>query len=86
MKKSLEKSKKILEEKRKNGQAKNLHKYDQRVYNNCDELRSRAIYQLETKKHRLCTKRLFMEIKLKIQTKNLENLKNPPKSDSLRKG
>ena len=41
--KSLEKSKNVLEEKRKNGQAKNLHKKDQHVYNNCYELRSRAV-------------------------------------------
>ena len=43
VKKSLEKSKNVLEEKRKNSQAKNLHKKDQHVYNNCYELRSRAI-------------------------------------------
>ena len=40
---SHEKSKNVLEEKRKNSQAKNLHKKDQHVYNNCYELRSRAI-------------------------------------------
>ena len=43
MKKSLEKSKNVLEEKRKKGQAKNLHKKDQHAHNNCYELRSRAI-------------------------------------------
>ena len=42
VKKSLEKSKNVLEEKRKNGQAKKLHKKDQHVYNNCYELLSRA--------------------------------------------
>ena len=40
VKKSLEKSK---NEKRKNSHAKNLQKKYQRVYNNCYELRSRAI-------------------------------------------
>ena len=35
----------VLEEKRKNGRTKNLHKKDQHVYNNCYELRSRAIKQ-----------------------------------------
>ena len=43
VKKSLDKSKNVLEEKRKNGQAKNLHKKDQHVYINCYEIRSRAI-------------------------------------------
>ena len=43
VKKSLENLKNVLEEKRKKGQAKNLHKKDQHVYNNCYELRSRAI-------------------------------------------
>ena len=38
MKKSLEKSQNVLEEKRKNGQAKNLLKKDQHVYNTCEEL------------------------------------------------
>ena len=42
-KKSLEKSKYVLEEKCKNDQAKNLHKKDQHVYNDCYELRSGAI-------------------------------------------
>ena len=41
VKRSLEKSKNVREE--KNSQAKNLHKKDQHVYNNCNELRSRAI-------------------------------------------
>ena len=43
LKKSLAKSKNVLEEKLKNGRAKNLHKKDQHVYNNCYEFRSRAI-------------------------------------------
>ena len=43
VKKSLEKSKNVIEEKRKNCQAKDLHKKDTHVYNNCYELRSRAI-------------------------------------------
>ena len=43
VKRSLEKSKNVREEKSKNGQANNLHKKDQHVYNNCNELRSRAI-------------------------------------------
>ena len=38
-----EKSKNILEEKRKTDIAENLDKKDQHVYNNCSELRSRAI-------------------------------------------
>ena len=42
VKKSFEKSKNFLEEKRKT-QAKNLHKKDTHVYNNCYEFRSRAI-------------------------------------------
>ena len=46
VKKSPEKSKNALEEKRKNCQAKNLHKKDQHVYNNCYELLSRAINDL----------------------------------------
>ena len=37
VKKSLEKSKNVLEEKCKKVQAKNLHKKDQHVYNNCYE-------------------------------------------------
>ena len=45
VKKSLEKSKNVLEEKHKNCQAKNLHKKDTHVYYNCYELRSRAINQ-----------------------------------------
>ena len=45
VKKSLEKSKNVLEEKCKKGQAKNLLKKDQHVYSNCYELRSRAINQ-----------------------------------------
>ena len=32
---SVKKSKNVLEEKRKKGQAKNLHEKDQHVYNNC---------------------------------------------------
>ena len=43
VKKSLEKSKNVLEEKRKNSQAKNLHKKDRHVYKNCYELRSLAM-------------------------------------------
>ena len=43
VKKSLVKSKNVLEEKQKNHQAKNLHKEDQHVYNNYYELRSRSI-------------------------------------------
>ena len=43
VKKSLEKSKNVLEEKRKMVKQKILHKKDQQVYNNCYELRSRAI-------------------------------------------
>ena len=44
LKKSLEKSKKVLEEQRKKCQEKSLHKEkDQHVYNICYELRSRAI-------------------------------------------
>ena len=46
VKKSLEKSKNVLEEKRKTGQAKNLHKKDQHAYNNCYELRSGAINKI----------------------------------------
>ena len=46
VKKSLEKSNSFLEENRKNGQAKNLHKKDRQVYNNCYELCSRAIKNL----------------------------------------
>ena len=45
MKKSRKKSKNVLEES-KNGQAKNLHKKDQHVYNNCYELCSRAINKI----------------------------------------
>ena len=41
--KSVKKS--IVQEKLKYGQAKNLHKKDQQVYNNCYELRLRAIKQ-----------------------------------------
>ena len=43
LKNSLEKPINVVEEKRKNGQAKNLHKKDQHVYNNYYELRSGAI-------------------------------------------
>ena len=43
VKKSLEKSQNVLEENRKNCPAKKLHKKDTDVYNNCYELRSRAI-------------------------------------------
>ena len=42
MKKSLANSRNVLEEKRKKYRAKNLHKKEH-VYNNCYELRSRAI-------------------------------------------
>ena len=49
VKKSLKESKNALEEKRRNGQAKNLHKKDQHVYNNWYELRSRAIKKGQTK-------------------------------------
>ena len=46
VKKSLENSKNVLEG-TQNCQAKNLHKKDTQVYNNCYELRSRAInYQI----------------------------------------
>ena len=44
VKKSLEKSKNVLEEKRKMVKQKICMKKDQDVYNNCYELRSRAIY------------------------------------------
>ena len=47
VKKSLKQSKNVLEQKRKNSQAKNLHKKDQHVYNNCYELRSKAIKHAE---------------------------------------
>ena len=51
-KKSREKSKNVLEEKLKNVQAKNFHRKDQYVYNNCYELRSRAIKNVkETATH-----------------------------------
>ena len=43
VKKSLKKSKKVLKEKRKNGHAKNLHKKEHHISNNCNELRSRAL-------------------------------------------
>ena len=43
LKNSLERPNNVVEEKRKNGQAKNLHKKDQHVYNNYYELRSGAI-------------------------------------------
>ena len=43
VKKSLEKSTNVLEEKRKNVKQKKLHKKDTHVYNNCYEFRSRAI-------------------------------------------
>ena len=43
VKESLEKSKKVLEEKRKMVKRKICIKKDQHVYNNCYELRSRAI-------------------------------------------
>ena len=43
VKKSLEKSKNVLEEKRKMFKQKICIKKDQHVYNNCYELRSRAI-------------------------------------------
>ena len=43
VKKSLKKSTHVLEEKTQNRQAKSLHKKDTDVYNNCYELRSRAI-------------------------------------------
>ena len=43
VKKSLEKSKNVLEEKRKTVKRKNCIKKDTHVYNNCYELRSRAI-------------------------------------------
>ena len=49
VKKSLEKSKNVLGEMRKNGRAKNLHKKDQHVYNNCYKLRSRAIKMVLSK-------------------------------------
>ena len=39
----MNKSTNVLEEKRKNDHAKNLHKKDQHVNNNCYEIRSRAI-------------------------------------------
>ena len=42
-KKSPEKSKNVLEEKRKMVKQKNLNKKDQHIYSNCYELRSRAI-------------------------------------------
>ena len=49
VKKSLEMSKNVLEEKRKIVKRKNLHKKDTLVYNNCYELRSRAIkYKLSS--------------------------------------
>ena len=53
VKKSLGKSKNVQEEKLKNGQAKNLHKKDQHFYNNCYELRSRAINKGFFKFHKL---------------------------------
>ena len=43
VKESLEKSTNVLEEKRKNSRAKNLHQKDQHYYNDCYEIRSRAI-------------------------------------------
>ena len=48
--KSLEQSKNVLEEKLKNGQAKTLHEKDQHVYNNCYELRSRAMNNFSAEK------------------------------------
>ena len=50
VKKSLEKSKNVPE-KRKSGQAKNMQIKYQNVYNNCYELRSRAIkYLLDSRR------------------------------------
>ena len=46
VKKSLEKSKNVLEEKHKIVKRKNCIKKDTHVYNNCYELRSRAIKNL----------------------------------------
>ena len=54
VKKSLEKSKNILEEKRKMVKRKNLHKKDQHVYNNCNELRSRAINRAQVSENVTC--------------------------------
>ena len=51
VKKSLEKSKNVLEEKRKNVKQKICIKKDTHVYNNCYELRSRAINNTYAHKH-----------------------------------
>ena len=50
VKKSLEKSKNVLEEKRKTVKRKICIKKDTHVYNNCYELRSRAINENDQKK------------------------------------
>ena len=42
MKKHIEKSKNVLEEKHKNDQVKNLHKKEQHAYSNCYEPLPRA--------------------------------------------
>ena len=49
VKKSLEKSKNVLEEKRKIAKHKICIKKDKHVYNKCHELRSRAINHLKVK-------------------------------------
>ena len=52
VKKSLEKSKNVLEEKRKIAKRKICIQKDAHVYNNCYELRSRAIKHLEKNEQR----------------------------------
>ena len=67
VKKSPEKSKKVLEA--ENGPAKILHKKDQHVYNYCYELRSRAIKQTN-----LCN-----NFQTTREQKLLKNRSNQPK-------
>ena len=77
VKKSLEKSQNVLEEKRKIVKRKICIKKDTHVYNNCYELRSRAINQMKsTKKLEIANFISFFVSKLKIDVlhKQLKHL------------
>ena len=66
-KKSLEKSKNVLEQKRKSVKQKICIKKDTHVYNNCYELRSRAINHIRAKIANIFGKQVaFQVIKSKL--------------------
>ena len=63
-----------IHSKSQNGQAKNLHKKEQHVLNNCLKLRSRAIKNANIFFYKNCGKTLKLELRKLFRFRELENI------------